>query len=266
MVKGNRPLISPLPQFQSSIFDTFDCQVHPQITAAKSEFHPSKLDSKIQICLEQGQFVFYLHEKVLPTIQQSLIHSNGLNIAPRLLTHLQHYALLDETGYPQSGLTFCTYYSDRPFPEPPSMQTLSPQVSSFGDGVLVVRSVIALDGDVLHQICDRYLSHPQGRAIVSAHHWLVSQLLAHIPQPIAPPLRSMLWRLVRIVIGLALILSIPILLISPLAAVLLIGLSCLVLLLPQRHMQVNRWLWRSLSARNAIQRDFATWVISQYFL
>jgi hypothetical protein len=266
MVKGNRPLISSPPQPKSSIFDTFDCQVRPQFAATQSEFDHSDLASKIQICLEQGQFAFYLHEKVLLTIQRSLIQPNSLSIAPRLLTRLQHYALLDETGYPQSGLTFCTYYSDRPFPDAQTPQTSSLQVSPFGDGDLVLKSVIAWDGNILHQICDRYLIHPQGRAIVSAHHWLVYQLLSQIPHPIAPPLKSLLWRLASIVMGLALLLCIPLLFIFPLAALLLIGLSCLVLLLPQRHRQVNRWLWRSLSARNPIQRDFATWVITQYFL
>ena len=44
---------------------------------------------------------------------------------------------------------------------------------------LALRSVIALDGDIIHQIRNDSLQHPHFPAIVSTHHWVIDQLMAH---------------------------------------------------------------------------------------
>ena len=114
----------------------------------------------------QFRFIrFNLDLSVLDRILLAKATGRRLYIERHLLAELRSYALVDGESRLQSGLTFCSYYS-----EPKSGQTPSENI--------LMRSVISLDGDIMHQVRRDCLEDAtRCRAIATAHHWLIEQLL-----------------------------------------------------------------------------------------
>ena len=131
------------------------------------------LDLEPYIQFEQEQItrsrvVFYsirfnLDKDVLQRIQYAREIGRRLYIAPKLLTDLRYYALIDSENNLQSELTFYTYYL------------------RGADSEALMRSVISTDGEILHQIKSDCLEHADFcRQIAAAHYWLIAQLLSQL--------------------------------------------------------------------------------------
>ncbi|NET58654.1 MAG: hypothetical protein F6K47_21610 [Symploca sp. SIO2E6] len=106
---------------------------------------------------------FHLESELLTQIQQAQQTGSTLEISPELLTNLRYSALIDGENCLQTGLTFCTYYWQD------------------GSEEALMRSVIATDGDILHQIRSDCLQEPQFcHQITGAHYWLIEQLLRQL--------------------------------------------------------------------------------------
>lgn len=151
----------------------------------------------IVISFVQGQFVFRINRHLLiqlqhqpeqpinlaePPTRSSFTPAYRLEIPYRLAQQLRQAALFDTLGYIQSGLTFCTHYSDPLELEPQqawvSHSRRSAWLESSGRyGQRVFRTVLAIDGDIINQISEDCLQSPNCRALVSLHFWLVEQLL-----------------------------------------------------------------------------------------
>ncbi|NJO19592.1 MAG: hypothetical protein HC838_05345 [Spirulinaceae cyanobacterium RM2_2_10] len=81
------------------------------------------------------------------------------------MSDLRAYILFPRWGTAPPTLTFSTYY----------------YASAEVGGEPLVRSSIAIDGDVLHQICDRCLADPElALSLTGAHYWLIDQLLSRL--------------------------------------------------------------------------------------
>ena len=103
---------------------------------------------------------FTLDQEALLKIKQAQETGKVLNISSQLLADLRYYALIDQVNYLRSSLTFCTYYK------------------SAGSHQAIIRSLIALDGDIIHQIKSDCLENPDFcYQVASAHYWLTNQLL-----------------------------------------------------------------------------------------
>lgn len=106
---------------------------------------------------------FNLDKDILQKIQYARETGRRLDISREHLADLRYYALIDSENCLQSDLTFCTYYVYEGSPE------------------ALMRSVISLDGEVLHQIKSDCLEHPDFcHQIASAHYWLIAQLLCQM--------------------------------------------------------------------------------------
>jgi hypothetical protein len=135
------------------------------------------LDNKIQVeevKNEQGLILFRfirfnLDKASVKAILSAKARGQNLKISKSLLTQLRYFALSDGENRQgknrfQSGLTFCTYYH-----KPGQLQESEN---------IVMRSVISLDGDIIHQIQRDALETPKKcLAIASSHYWLINQLL-----------------------------------------------------------------------------------------
>lgn len=106
---------------------------------------------------------FILDKESLQDIQQAQQTGRHLHIPRQLLTDLRYYTLIDGENRLQSALTFCTYYQRGEFKE------------------ALIRSVISIDGDIVHQIKRDCLERPNFcRKIAAAHYWLIEQLLEQL--------------------------------------------------------------------------------------
>jgi hypothetical protein len=187
---------------------------------------------KIPIAVEEGQFVFCLNSTTLPIIQQAQQAGVSLRPTANLLADLRRYSFFDASGLPQSGMTFCTYYRDRPETIP--LQTLP------AGGQFVTRSVISLDGDVIHQVREQSLAHPDCFAIVSAHHWLINQLLSRLRTSVTYYVDVVIWSLPKVVLAATVAISITTATVSWSG----IGLSCLSFFLPRFKQQLKQYVLR----------------------
>jgi hypothetical protein len=116
---------------------------------------------------------FNLDPRVLEQVLQARDNRKRLYLSRNLLAQLRYLALSDGENrdwknHCQSGLTFCSYYHP---------QGRLKQKSKN----LVMRSVISLDGEVLHQVRRDCLENPQQCIeITTAHYWLVNQMLIQL--------------------------------------------------------------------------------------
>lgn len=121
---------------------------------------------------------FHLDKDVLKQIQQAQEAGYSLEISPELLADLRYYALTNGENRLQSGLTFCTYYLRNDSQE------------------ALMRSVISIDGDIIHQIKHDCLEHPNFcRTLVAAHYWLINQLLGQLRMRAFLKLNQLSWGL-----------------------------------------------------------------------
>lgn len=148
-------------------------QHHSSATLSRNHF--SRPNLAIADCIKiegerisRSQFLFHgirfnLNKDSLREIQQTQQRGDSLQLSPHLLTDLRYYALIDDENRWQSGLTFCTYYQRGNSEE------------------ALMRSVISLDGDIIHQIQRNCLERPKfSSQITSAHYWLIEQVMGQL--------------------------------------------------------------------------------------
>jgi len=119
---------------------------------------------------------FHLESELLTKIQQAQQIGCSLEISSKFLADLRYSVLVDGENCLQTGLTFYTYYWQD------------------GSEEALMRSVIAIDGDILHQIQSGCLQEPQFcQQIASAHYWLIEQLLSQLRLGAVVHLNSFAW-------------------------------------------------------------------------
>ncbi|NET05651.1 MAG: hypothetical protein F6K16_13275 [Symploca sp. SIO2B6] len=107
---------------------------------------------------------FNLDQNLLKEIQQAQDIGYKLEVSRHWLAELRYYALISFGNLRQSDLTFCTYYD-----------------KGNDSQEAMMRSVISIDGDILHQIRNDCLENPDFvHQLASAHYWLIDQLLAKL--------------------------------------------------------------------------------------
>jgi hypothetical protein len=236
----------------------FYCQIVPKSGPAGNRY-TLPIKTRIQIALKGDYFVFYLNEDILPALQLAESEGYILKISSTLLSNLRRYALFDDEGYPQSGLTFCTHYTDNTHTCNAQNVTLSeinskngadiavPPVS-FPEGKLVLRTVVSLDGDVIHQVDDAHLRHPHCLAIASAHHWLINQLMGRLRLSFTSPVEIILVIVPSTIVAATVLANLTSLLQTPLEALRWIGLSCSSFALPIARKELKAFVWRTIIA------------------
>jgi len=147
---------------------------HPRLASPSHPPSPRQdlaIASCIQIEVERisrSQVLFHgirftLDKEILQQIQQAQQMGDSLKLSPQLLTDLRYYALIDDENRWQSGLSFCTYYQRGDSQE------------------ALMRSVIGMDGDMIHQIQRNCLERPTfSRQISAAHYWLIEQVMCQL--------------------------------------------------------------------------------------
>lgn len=135
------------------------------------------------IRIEEGQFFFYLNPPVLSELQIARNKRDRISLPESLLQQLPQVLFVNGTTS-QSALTFCTYYV-----EPQSDAQVAPEVSKLREkGQIIIRTVLSLDGEMIHQVDRSYLSHSHCLELVRTHHWLISQVTGNL-QIVVPPQR-----------------------------------------------------------------------------
>lgn len=154
---------------------TFRCQLVAD--AAKSPGSTAlESVSDIFVTLQQGQFILRLDEALLEQLHQVSSLGLRLKIPYSLAADLRRYTMFDQVGRIQSGLTFCTYYAS--WFNTGKSEVISASTSAVRrSGKMVLRTVVSLDGDVINQVVQDCLQHPDCLKITAAHYWIMNQLL-----------------------------------------------------------------------------------------
>jgi hypothetical protein len=176
---------------------------------------------------------FHLDPPLVQVITNFRHRQQLLSLPTPLLNALRQYSLNNGQGNLQTGLTFCTYCQQQP----------------------VIKSYIALDGEMIHQIHHRFLATPESAiATLKAHHWLIEQILTQLSWQKSPLLQRISWLLA----GLGMILSLfflpPFLwlFILPFWWLLQRGIQSLV------RLALQHWIWRQL-LRGRVSRQHLAW-------
>lgn len=197
---------------------------------------------------------FNLDKDILKTIQQAQETGRRLYLSRKLLSDLRYYVLIDGENLLQSGLTFYTYY----------------QRGGFNEALM--RSVISTDGDIFHQIKSDCLERPNFcRQLVSAHYWLIDQLLHQLRLGTFFRLNLLSWGLSLLITGVTLIPYIqqlievnPWLLLAPVVMVLLLQRilqPLLLLFLPILGRWALRKLLSGLLSRKPLEKKIAKGIL-----
>jgi hypothetical protein len=262
MVKGKPPHIrSAAPE------SLFDCRFLGIGEAAKAPL-PPVLDSRIAIAVDAGQFLFYLTSKELPALEYAMEHDYRLAVPKALLSRLRQYALIDEQGYPQSGITFCTHYTD----DRQLVSQLSPVLAESGEdailfptGQLVLRTMVSLDGDLIHQVTDAHLRHPACLMISASHHWIAGQLMRQLRLSITSPIDTIVNVIPPVVVGSTVVANLGQMASSPGDALRWIGISGTSFLLPLARRELKAIVWRSLTAvPHSVTGKLVRWFMVRY--
>lgn len=260
--KPTAPTPSPV-QLPSAL--NFQCPLIPLDTGAVGS-SPETSPPAIVISFVQGQFVFRINRPLLIQLQSRLEQTTDaaepptlssftpayrLEIPYGLAQQLRQAALFDTLGYIQSGLTFCTHYSDPLELEPEqawvSHSRRSTWLESSGRyGQRVFRTVLALDGDIIHQITEDCLKSSNCRALVSLHFWLVEQLLDRLQLQSIIYLNLAFNVAPKLITGTTALANLPTFFSHPAQAIGTIAFSSLSFLLPvlwrRTRVLVLRWL------------------------
>lgn len=98
-------------------------------------------------------------------------------IPRQLVSNLRYYTLFNDAQrkHFQSGLTFYCYYNK-------TIENSQIPQGSFNQvqRKIILRSVLSLDGDIIHQVRKDFLQEPNCEGIASAYYWLSEQLLASV--------------------------------------------------------------------------------------
>ena len=193
---------------------------------------------------------FNLDKDILKKIQQAQQTGRCLYISRKLLTDLRYYVLIDSENRLQSGLTFYTYYL------------------RDGSEEALMRSVISMDGDIFHQIKNDCLENPKFcRRLVSAHYWLIDQLLSQLRLKELFRLKLLSWGLSVLITGIIVIPYIqhiiainPWLLLTPIVMVWLLQMilrPLLLLFLPILGQWIMGKLLSGLLSRKLLEKKIA---------
>jgi hypothetical protein len=248
---------------------TFACHFVEPGPAVDGATLPDVLDCQITIATGEGQFFAYLTSTDLPALEFAMQEGYRLELSKPLLSCLRQCVLVDEQGYPQSGLTFCTHYTD----DPQLIAKLSPTLATSGEdailfasGQVVLRTVLAWDGDVIQQVCEAHLRHPACMQITTAHHWILGQLMQQLRLGATAPIDLIIDILPPILVLGTVIMNLGHLTSSPGGAMRWIGLSCLSFLLPLGKRQLKAFVWRSLSAAPpTVTGKVVRWMLGHYW-
>jgi hypothetical protein len=168
---------------------------------------PIPQGNNIEIKVEQSQCSFYLNQKIVEQIQQAQKTGLSLNIPPRLLIHLWYCTCFQHNFVPhrrvkesknkstssyliflmnivrtlrskylqnqtslQIGCTFNSYYSQ---------QELTTE--DYQEKDCLLQSIVLFYGDVIQKVKKDFLQNNANLiTIISAHYWLVDQLLSSL--------------------------------------------------------------------------------------
>ena len=230
---------------------------HPRLASPSHLLSPRQnlaIASCIQIEVERisrSQVLFHgirftLDKESLQHIQQAQQMGNSLKLSRQLLTDLRYYALIDDENRWQSGLSFCTYYQRGNSQE------------------ALMRSVIGMDGDIMHQIQRNCLERPKfSHQISAAHYWLIEQIMSQLRFGEYVPLTGLInvfaWGLALLIALLLVIPFIPVFLNNPwmlIAVLVMIGLF---------YIGFRRllYLWRPTARRWMMRRIIAGFLSSK---
>lgn len=217
----------------------------------------------VTIVAEPGYFVFQVTAAVVALLNSPIAQTLSLRLPKELVGELRRSALLDEFGRAQSGITFCTWVGDA-----------SPANKMPNEGLvgrLVLRSVFSLDGDVINQVDQALLQHPDCLAIAIAHNRLVLEAMACLRSNAAAFMSLLLNLVPLVVIGATTIInlhnSLSELWQDPISVLSWIAPSCLSVALPLKKRQIiitfKHWLWRSLMEPQTLTGRIAQWMIGR---
>lgn len=216
---------------------TFNCQLLPA-GSSQTIIDDRAAATIVKIMSESGQFIFYLNQSVISLLGETEPTQVALEMPPDLIADLRRYALVDENGRFQSDFTFCTHYTD---PIKTWQSNILPR-----SGEIVLRTVIALDGDVIYQINRDFLQHPLCLGVTTAHHWLIQQLMGHLQGNAGSYVRQVLRAMPIAIVGTTtatnLIGMATHAMQDPLMAMQSIVLSSLSFALPLAERQITAWV------------------------
>lgn len=208
----------------------------------KVQQHPSQpsLDTCIKLITETlggGRLIFHgIHFDLDPFSVQAITHLRHhqqlLSLSTPFLNTLRQYSLNNGQGNWQTGLTFCTYFQQQP----------------------VIKSYLALDGEMIHQIHHRCLNTPQlAVETIQAHHWLIEQMLSQLSWQPSHLLLRISWLLAGLLIIISLFLLPPILWLFTLPFWWLLQRGMQTLL----RFTLRPWIWRQLLKGKASRQNLA---------
>ncbi|TVQ56411.1 MAG: hypothetical protein EA366_09940 [Spirulina sp. DLM2.Bin59] len=106
---------------------------------------------------------FHLNSTTLGRITLAQQRGQNLHIPWRFLVEFWRYALVDHRGCLQSAVSFMTIYPLTAGEKP------------------LLKTLISLDGDIIHQVCADCLDYPAlALNLSAAHYWLIHQLLGRL--------------------------------------------------------------------------------------
>ncbi|MEA5418571.1 hypothetical protein VB712_04980 [Spirulina sp. CCNP1310] len=134
-------------------------------------YHDVELDAVVRLVKERTAdeqllchgVTFHLNSTTLGRITLAQQRGQNLHIPWRFLVEFWRYALVDHRGCLQSALSFMTIYPLATGEKP------------------LLKTLISLDGDIIHQVCADCLDYPTLTLNLSAaHYWLIQQLVGRL--------------------------------------------------------------------------------------
>jgi hypothetical protein len=230
----------------------------------------------VTIVAQTGHFIFQVNHALATLLDSPTADSLKLTMPNDLMAELRRSALLDELGRAQSGITFCTRYSD-------SNQDLSQQghdryppathqSASQPIDQLVLRTVVSLDGDIINQVDRVFLDHPACLRVTIAHNHLIAKAMACLRSNTAAFLSIILQISPVLVIGATVATNARDLFSEArhdlFASLQWVATSCLSLALPMLRRQIiatiKSWLWRCLMVPTTPIGRVAHWTIGRF--
>ncbi|MDY7012541.1 MAG: hypothetical protein SVX43_02875 [Cyanobacteriota bacterium] len=144
------------------------------------------LDLETHICIQKEKISprhaivrgieFQVTPEVVEQVQRAKSRGKALQFKTSLLTELRDYVLSND------AIAFSTSYRENEIEE------------------TVMHSLISLDGEISHQVCDRWLEEGElALKIASCHHWFVQQVLRGLPIRPRRSLAGLAWGIAALV-------------------------------------------------------------------
>jgi hypothetical protein len=231
---------------------------------------------QVIITAENGEYEFHFNSDGLDAII-GLRERNEIPDLPNgLLSSIRQASLFQviprpyrrkkrAIAYVQSGISFCTVFTDASLGETTAEDRRSRRV---------VRTVLSLDGDMVQQISEACLHHPRGLDLIAAHHWLSHQLLQQLRLSISNYIDKVVLGgglsvfVVTTLTNAATIMSEPMIALPRIALSLISSIAITLIwelvrenALPRLNRWVLRWLWGQLMSPTSLLRSLAGWVM-----